>query len=52
MLKAGEMLIKLIMLILRFQKVLKTGEMLIMLIMFIFWGPMGGGGGGPKETKD
>ena len=41
MLKTGEMLIMLIMLIsFFFQKVAKTGEMLIMLIMLIVWGLM------------
>ena len=38
MLKTGEMLIMLIMLISFFQKVAKTREMLIMLIMLIIWG--------------
>ena len=49
-LKTGEMLIMLIMLIPLFQKVAKTGEMLIMLIMLI---PQGLWGNPPrsKSTK-
>ena len=41
MLKTGEVLIMLIMLIFFFEKVAKTGEMLIVLIMLIFWGTLG-----------
>ena len=45
-LKTGEMLIMLIMLIPLFQKVAKTGEMLIMLIMLI---PLGLWGNPPRS---
>ena len=48
-LKTGEMLIMLIMLIPLFQKVAITGEMLIMLIMLIPGELWGGVGGGQKE---
>ena len=50
MLKTGEMLSMLIMLILMFEKVAKTGQLLIMLIMLIFWG-LGGGAASKKRKK-